>query len=67
MKQIKNKYIPIQKSGESSGIEFGVTLKCASIYVQYTDIMRFLVRHNRHHKVSQSVPLFMSRKAVTIF
>ena len=37
---------------------------------QYSDIMRFLVRHNRHHKVSQSVPLFMSRKSgktVTIF
>ena len=29
--------------------------------------MRFLVRHNRHHKVSQSVPLFKSRKTVTIF
>ena len=40
---------------------------CASIHVQYSDIMRFLVRHNRHHKVSQSVPLFKSRKTVTIF
>ena len=29
--------------------------------------MRFLVRHNRHHKVSQSVPHFMSRKTVTTF
>ena len=29
--------------------------------------MRFLVRHNRHHKVSQSVPLFKSRKTVAIF
>ena len=38
-----------------------------SIHVQYSDIMRFLVRHNRHHKVSQSVPLFKSRKTVTIF
>ena len=37
------------------------------IHVQYSDIMRFLVRHNRHHKVSQSVPLFKSRKTVTIF
>ena len=37
------------------------------IYVQYSYIMRFLVRHNRHHKVSQSVPLFKSRKTVTIF
>ena len=25
-----------------------------SIHVQYSDIMRFLVRHNRHHKVSRS-------------
>ena len=30
-------------------------------------VMRFLVRHNRHHKVSQSVPHFMSRKTVTTF
>ena len=37
------------------------------IHVQYSYIMRFLVRHNRHHKVSQSVPLFKSRKTVTIF
>ena len=37
------------------------------IHVQYSNIMRFLVRHNRHHKVSQSVPLFKSRKTVTIF
>ena len=29
--------------------------------------MRFLVRHIRHHKVSQSVPHFMSRKTVTTF
>ena len=29
--------------------------------------MRFLVRHNRHHKVSQSVLYFMSRKTVTTF
>ena len=29
--------------------------------------MRFLVRNNRHHKVSQSVPLFKSRKTVAIF
>ena len=29
--------------------------------------MRFLVRHNRHHKVSQSVPHFMSHKTVTTF
>ena len=29
--------------------------------------MRFLVRHNRHHKVSQSVPHFMFRKTVTTF
>ena len=28
-------------------------------------VMRFLVRHNRQHKVSQSVPHFMSRKTVT--
>ena len=37
------------------------------IHVQYSDVMRFLVRHNRHHKVSQSVPLFKSHKTVTIF
>ena len=37
------------------------------IHVQYFYIMRFLVRHNRHHKVSQSVPLCKSRKTVTIF
>ena len=30
-------------------------------------VMRFLVRHNRHHKVSQSVPHFMSCKTVTTF
>ena len=30
-------------------------------------VMRFLVRHNRHHKVSQSVPHFMFRKTVTTF
>ena len=30
-------------------------------------VMIFLVRHNRHHKVSQSVPHFMSRKTVTTF
>ena len=29
--------------------------------------MRFLVRHNRHNKVSQSVPHFMFRKTVTTF
>ena len=29
--------------------------------------MRFLIRHNRHHKVSQSVPHFMFRKTVTTF
>ena len=28
--------------------------------------MRFMVLHNRHHKVSQSVPFFMQRKTVTI-
>ena len=39
----------------------------SAIHVQYSYIMRFLVRHNRHHKVSQSVPLFKSRKTVTIF
>ena len=37
------------------------------IHVQYSYIMRFLVRHNRHHKVSKSVPLFKSCKTVTIF
>ena len=28
--------------------------------------MIFMVLHNRHHKVSQSVPFFMCRKTVTI-
>ena len=36
------------------------------IHVQYRDIMRFTVLHNRHHEVSQSVPFFMHRKTVTI-
>ena len=36
------------------------------IHVQYCDIMRFMVLHNRHHKVSQSVPFFMCHKTVTI-
>ena len=36
------------------------------IPVQYCDIMRFMVLHNRHHKVSQSVPFFMRHKTVTI-
>ena len=34
--------------------------------MQYCDIMRFTVLHNRHHKVLQSVPFFMRRKTVTI-
>ena len=37
-----------------------------TIPVQYCDIMRFVVLHNRHHKVSQSVSFFMHRKTVTI-
>ena len=36
------------------------------IHVQYSDTMRFMVLHNRHHKVSQSVPFFMHHKTVTI-
>ena len=36
------------------------------IHVQYCDVMRFMVLHNRHHKVSQSVPFFMQHKTVTI-
>ena len=28
--------------------------------------MRFMVLHNRHHKVSQSVSFFMHRKTITI-
>ena len=36
------------------------------IHVQYCAIMRFTVLHNRHHKVSQSVPFFMHCKTVTI-
>ena len=38
--------------------------KC--IPVQYCDIMRFMVLHNRHHKVSQSVSFFMLSKTATI-
>ena len=34
--------------------------------VQCSHIMRFTVRHNRHHRVSQSVPLFMHCKTVAI-
>ena len=33
---------------------------------EHCDIMRFMVLLNRHHKVSQSVPLFMQHKTVTI-
>ena len=40
--------------------------KWISIHVQYCDIIRFRVLHNRHHKVSQSVPFFMHCKTVTI-
>ena len=36
------------------------------IPVQCCNIMRFMVLHNRHHKVSQSVSFFMHRKTVTI-
>ena len=36
------------------------------IHVQYCDIMRFTVLHNRHHKVSQSAPFFTHCKTVTI-
>ena len=35
-------------------------------YVHYCEIMRFTVLHNRHNKVSQSVPFFMHCKPVTI-
>ena len=37
-----------------------------SIHVQYSDIMRFTLLQNRHHKVSQSVSFFMHCKTVTI-
>ena len=37
-----------------------------NIHVQYCDIMRFTVLHNRDHKVSQSVAFFMHCKAITI-
>ena len=36
------------------------------IHIQYCDIMKFTVLHNRHHKVSQSVPFFMYCETVTI-
>ena len=35
-------------------------------HVQYCDIMRFTVLHNRHHEVSQSVPFFMHCKTFSI-
>ena len=44
-----------------------VLLHTCPIHRHNEIVMRFLVRHNRHHKVSQSVPLFMSRKTVTTF
>ena len=37
-----------------------------AILVQYSDIMRFTVLHNRHRKVSKSFPFFMHCKTVTI-
>ena len=37
-----------------------------SIHIQYCDKVRFMVLHNRHHEVSQSVPFFMQHKTVTI-
>ena len=37
-----------------------------TIHIQYCDIMRFMVLHNRHHKVSQSVSFFMCHKTVTV-
>ena len=36
------------------------------IHVQCADIIRFTVLHNRHHKVSESVPFFVHCKTVTI-
>jgi len=36
------------------------------IHVQYSDIMRFTLLHNRHHKVPQSVSIFMHCKTVPI-
>ena len=44
----------------------GVTHTCP-IHRHNEIVMRFLVRHNRHHKVSQSVPHFMFRKTVSTF
>ena len=42
------------------------TIPYAHIHVQYSDIMRFIVHHNRHHKVSQSVPFFICPRIVAI-
>ena len=42
------------------------SLPIDDIHVQYSDIMRFTVLHNRHHKVSQSVPFLMHCKTVII-
>ena len=36
------------------------------IPVQYSDVIRFMILCDRHHKVSQSVPFFMCHKTVTI-
>ena len=41
-------------------------LMSTNIHVQYCDIMRFTVLHNRDHKVSQSVAFFVHCKTVTI-
>ena len=73
-KDIKNLYGPngppyITKDQKKKLSENGINSENACntiIHVQYSHIMRFMVLHNRHHKVSQSVPFFMHGKTVTI-
>ena len=43
-----------------------VILSEMTTHVQYSDIMRFTARHNRHCKVSQTVLSFICHKIVTI-
>ena len=44
-----------------------ISLAKHTVHVQYSDIMRFTLLHNRHHKVSQSVSFFMHCKTDAIF
>ena len=61
-------YLPLGLRGCGWTTVWIFSLVCSStcIHVQYCDIMRFTVPHNKHHKVSQSVRFFMHCKTVTI-